>query len=684
MTMKNYTPEMLRSVAVVGHGSVGKTSFCDALLFTGGGCDRLGSVDDGTSVFDYTAESREKKHSFGSTTANCQWKDHKINILDTPGLADFYGETIGAISAAEAVILVVDGTDGVEVGSFKTWGFSQEASAPVMLYVNRVDRENADFDRVLEQTREMFSTHVVPVVFPVMEGDKFVSIVNVITGKAMDRNGVEVAVPEAAKDRCAEYRQQLLEEAAEADEELMESFFTNETLSEDELRKGIKLAIRDRGLFPLFCGTSIPPVGQRFVLDALVEYCPSPVDASRVVTTEGNALEPNPRGGFVARAFSTKLDKHVGDMVYIKVLRGSAEGSHEVVNTARNQSERLGNYYYMNGSSREDTDRIVTGDILAVAKLKATITNDVLCDKSHQLSIEPIKFPDPVYRAAITPKKRGDEDKMGAALHKLGSMDPTFIPRNEASIGQTTVSGMGELHLQTMLARMKDMNGVEAELDKPRIAYQETITRIASGAYKHKKQSGGRGQYGHVLMRIEPMPRGEGFLFTSEVTGGNVPTKYIPAVEKGVVEAMQKGPISGSEVIDVKAVVTDGSAHSVDSSDMAFKLAASKCFQDLMMQAGPVLLEPMMNLEITVPDEFMGDVMGDVNSRRGKIQGMAAQGGFQVIKALVPEAELYQYTSTLRSLTQARGSFAQTFSHYEAAPREVQQKVMDDHQKDED
>lgn len=682
--MKNYTSDKLRNVVVLGHGSVGKTSFCDAMLFKAGGCERLGSVDEGTSVFDYTSESKEKKHSFGSTIANCEWNGHKVNIIDTPGLADFYGETIGAISAAELAILLIDGTDGVEVGSFKTWSFAAEAATPVFVYVNRVDRENVNFDRVLEEAREMFNMHVVPVTFPVMEGEKFKCVANSITGKAIDAAGKEIPLPDSAKDLCEGYRMQLVEEAAEASEELMEAFFENETLTDEQLSVGISLAVRNRGLFPLFCGTSIPPVGQGFVLDSIVKYGPSPLDAEPLKTADGNTVKSDPKGGFIARAFSTKLDKHVGDMVYIKVISGSASGSHEVINTSRNQSERLGNYYFMNGSSRTDTDTMITGDIIAVAKLKSTITNDVLCDKSSQVNLEPIHFPNPVYRAAIEPKKRGDEDKMGAGLHKLGAMDPTFITRNEASIGQTTVSGMGELHLQTMLTRLKDMNGIETELFRPRIAYQETITKTAAGAYKHKKQSGGRGQYGHVLMRVEPMPRGEGFVFASEVSGGNVPTKYIPAVEKGVVEAMQRGPISGSEVIDVKAVVTDGSSHSVDSSDMAFKLAASKCFQDLMMQAGPVLLEPIMIIEITVPDEFMGDVMGDVNTRRGKIQGMEAQGGFQVIKAVVPEAELYQYTSSLRSLTQARGSFTQSFSHYEPAPRDIQQKVMDEYQNDEE
>ncbi|MCD4706903.1 MAG: elongation factor G [Candidatus Sabulitectum sp.] len=682
--MKNYNSEKLRTVSVLGHGSVGKTSFCDAMLFAGGGCERLGSVDDGTSVFDYTAESREKKHSFGSSIATLDWNNCKVNIIDTPGLADFHGETIGAISASDTAILLIDGKDGVEVGSFKTWNFAKKADIPVFIYVSRIDRENTNFERVLEEAKEMFNKHVVPVVFPVMDGDSFVGIVNAITGKAVNAAGNEIPIPDSAKDLYEDYRMQLIEEAAEADEELMESFFANETLTEAELKKGIKLAVKNRGMFPLYCGASIPPVGQKFVLDAITTYSPSPLEASPAAVTEGDPVSHDPKGGFVARAFSTKHDKHVGDMVYIKILRGSAEGSQEAINTAKHQTERLGNYYYMNGSSREDADRMIVGDVIAVAKLKGTITNDVLCDKGSQVKLVPISFPNPVYRAAIRAKKRGDEDKMGAGLHKLGAMDPTFITKNESSIGQTTVSGMGELHLMTMLARLKDLSGVEAELFKPRIAYQETITKKASGAYKHRKQSGGRGQYGHVLMRIEPTSRGEGYLFASEVSGGNVPTKYIPAVEKGVIEAMHRGPISGSEVIDIKAVVTDGSAHSVDSSDMAFKLASSKCFQNLMMEANPILLEPIMALEITVPDDFMGDVMGDINSRRGKIQGMEAKGGFQVIMAAVPQAELYQYTSSLRSLTQARGSFTQSFSHYEATPREVQQKIMDDYQKDED
>ena len=682
--MKNYNSEKLRTVAVLGHGSVGKTSFCDALLFAGGGCERLGSVDDGTSVFDYTSESREKKHSFGSSMATLDWNGIKVNIIDTPGLADFHGETIGAISASDMTILLLDGKDGVEVGSFKTWNFAKTENIPVFIYVSRVDRENANFDRVVEQAKEMFNRHVVPVVFPVMDGDSFIGVVNAITRKAFDASGNEMEVPESAKEQCEDYRMQLIEEAAEADEELMDIFFANETLTAEELKKGIKLAVKNRGMFPLYCGVSIPPVGQRFVLDAIVEYAPSPLEATPAPVIDGDPVLPDPKGGFVARAFSTKHDKHVGDMVYLKILRGSVEGSHEAINIARHQTERLGNYYYMNGSSREDATRMVVGDIMAVAKLKGTITNDVLCDKSDQVKLVPISFPNPVYRAAIRAKKRGDEDKMGAGLHKLGAMDPTFITRNEGNIGQTTVNGMGELHLMTMLARLKEMSGVEAELFKPKIAYQETITKKANGAYKHRKQSGGRGQYGHVLMRIEPTPRGEGYVFSSEVSGGNVPTKYIPAVEKGVVEALHKGPLSGSEVIDVKAVVTDGSAHAVDSSDMAFKLAASKCFQNLMMEAGPILLEPIMALEITVPDDYMGDVMGDVNSRRGKIQGMEAHGGFQVIKAAVPQAELYQYTSSLRSLTQARGSFTQVFSHYEATPREVQKKIMEDYQKDEE
>ncbi|MCP4646759.1 MAG: hypothetical protein GY852_03360, partial [bacterium] len=329
---------------VLGHGSVGKTSFCDAMLFAGGGCERLGSVDEGTSIFDYTSESREKKHSFGSSLATLDWNDHKINIIDTPGLADFHGETIGAISASEMSIILIDGTDGVEVGSFKTWSFAKQSNIPVFIYVNRIDRENTDFDRVVLQAKEMFNKHVVPVVFPVFEGDSLVCLVNAITGKAVDTSGKEIPIPDSATDLREDYRMQLIEEAAEADEELMEVFFANETLTDEELKRGIKLAVKNRGLFPLYCGASIPPVGQKFVLDAIVEYAPSPLEVPATQVTEGDPISPDPKGSFIARAFSTKHDKHVGDMVYIKVLRGSVVGSHEAINTARHQTERLGNY----------------------------------------------------------------------------------------------------------------------------------------------------------------------------------------------------------------------------------------------------------------------------------------------------------------------------------------------------
>jgi elongation factor G len=673
--MKDYPPEKLRSVAVIGHGSTGKTSLCDSLLYRSGGADRLGSVDDGTSVFDYSAESRERKHSLCLSMGICEWSGHRVNLLDTPGLEDFHGNTIGGISASDGVILVLDGTDGVEVGSYKTWNFASDADVPVMIWVNRVDRENADFGRVLSEARDSLSMHVVPFVFPVVEGGSFKGLVNVLTGKAVDPSGREMPVPDSAKDSFDTYRAQLMEEAAETDEALMEAYFANDTLSPDELAAGIRTAVSRRDLFPLFCGTARPPSGQEFLLDAVTGFIPSPLERHPEHAEDGSEVNPDQSGPFVARAFNTNLDKHVGDLVYIRVLRGGIKGSEDVSNTDRNQTERLGNYYFVNGAERIDASRLVTGDVAAVAKLKQTVTNQTLSGKGKAVRLRPIAFPAPVYRTAIAPKKRGEEDKMGAGLSKLAAQDPTFVVKNETEIGQTTISGMGEQHINVMLERLKDLVGVEAETFKPRIAYHETISRTASGAYKHKKQSGGRGQYGHVFLRLEPLPRGEGFVFESEVVGGTVPTKFIPAVEKGVVEALSNGPISGSKVVDVKAVVYDGSSHSVDSSDMAFKLAASRCFKEVMMQAGPALLEPIMDLEITVPEEFMGDVMGDINSRRGRIQGMEADGTFQIIRAQVPEAELYQYTNALKSLTQARGSFRQQFAFYEPAPRDVQDRI---------
>jgi len=685
--LKNYTPDKLRTVSVIGHGSVGKTSLCEALLFTGKGSDRLGSVDAGTSNFDHTAESRDRKHSLSASIGFVEWNGSRINIIDTPGLADFYGETIGSIAVSDGVVLVLDGFDGVEVGSLKTWDQAAQMSKPVMIWIHRVDKDNADFERVLENARESLGRKVVPVVFPVHEGGSFKALVNVVTGKAVGPDGREIPVPASAADALETFRLQLTEAAAESDDRLMDSYFENETLTPEELHQGMRKGVRDRSLFPLFAGTAVPPAGASFLLDAVAEFVPSPLEAPAVPTREGtseSAIAPRPDGPFVARAFSTKVDPHMGEIVFVRVVSGGIEGTSDVTNTTRNSSERLGNYYFINGPKRIDADRLVTGDIAAIAKLKSTTTNDTLAGRGTGAVLEPIRFPEPVFRVAIAPVKRGEEDKMGSCLSRFAAQDPTFILRNEYDIGQTTVSAMGDLHLKVILGRLKELTGVETETFKPRIAYHETISRKAEGFYKHKKQTGGRGQYGHVYLRLEPMERGSGFVFESQVVGGNVPTKFIPAVEKGVLEALKDGPISRSEVVDVKVVVFDGSSHPVDSSDMAFKLAARKCFKEVMMNAGPSLLEPVVSLEVTVPEEFMGDVMGDLNTRRGRIQGMDAEGSFQIIKALVPEAELFQYSSTLKSLTQARGSFSQHFEGYEPVPREVQERVQSEVQQTDD
>lgn len=685
--LKEHTSETLRTVAVIGHGSVGKTSLCDALLFAAGASERLGSVGEGSSVFDFTAESRERKQSLSASIGMCEYADHRLNIIDTPGFADFYGETIGAISVSDGAILVLDASSGVEVGSLQTWGFASRAAVPVLIWINRIDRENADFERVMTQLRETLNKKCVAVTIPIGSGPSYGGHIDVLTGRAHDRSGAEIPVPSNEAGRLETYRKELIEAAAETDEALMESFFANDTLTPEELEKGLKAAVAGRNLFPVLAGCSVPPEGQKSLLESIVTLVPSPLQGRPAGTLDGqadSAIAPDPAGGFVARVFRATIDKHVGDMVYFRVLRGSIEGAVDVLNTNRGMTERLGNYYFVSGARRTEASKLITGDIAAAAKLKSTSTNDTLCDKQKQVSLKPISFPNPVHRAAISPKKRGEEDKMGAGLTKLSSLDPTLVFKNEAEISQTTLSGMGEQHLATVLARLKDLYSVEAELSKPRIAYHETISKAVNGQYKHKKQTGGRGQYGHVFLKLEPMPRGEGFHFASEVVGGTVPTKFIPAVEKGVTEALDRGPVAGSKVVDVRVAVFDGSFHAVDSSDMAFKLAASKCFKHLMLEAAPQVLEPMMSLEITVPDEFMGDVIGDANSRRGKILGMESEGGFQVIRALVPEAELYQYTSSLRSLTQARGSFTQSFSHYEPVPREVQEKIMAEVTRDEE
>ncbi len=675
----NYNSDKLRTIAVIGHGTVGKTSLCDSLLFAAGAVERLGSVDSGTSQFDYTDESRERKHSLSSSMGIVEYNGYKINIIDTPGLADFHGATIGSVTVSDGVLLVIDGSDGVEVGTLKTWDFAARNEKPLMIWVNRVDRDNADFARTLEDVRKNLRKSAIPVTFPVKENGVFSAIVNVITGKAVNADGKEIPVPDSAKDNLEMYRMQLVETAAESDDKLMESFFENETLSDEEMATGLKKAVSTRSFFPVFSGMAFPPAGQEFLLDSILALVPSPLEGSSVAATDRNKeveIAPDPSGPFVARVFNCKVDTHMGEIVFVRVQSGCIEGTTDISNTTKNASERLGNYYFISGSSRTDANRLVTGDIVAIAKLKHTTTNDTLGLKGSKIILKPIVFPEPVYRVAIAPRERGNEDKMGTGLSVLAAQDPTLILRNESEIGQTTLSGMGELHLKVMLSRLKDSTGVETETFKPKIAYHETITKKAEGSYKHRKQTGGRGQYGHVFIRLEPLPRGTGFEFSSKVVGGNVPTNFIPAVEKGIVEAMKNGPISSSKVVDLKAVVYDGSYHPVDSSDMAFKLASRKCFKDVMLNAGPSLLEPVVNMEVTVPEEFMGDVMSDLTSRRGRIQGIEAEGAFQVIKVSVPEAELFQYTSTLKSLTQARGSFVQSFEGYQPVPRDIQEKIM--------
>lgn len=677
--MKNYSSDKLRTIAIIGHGSVGKTSLCDSLLFKSGAVERLGSVDNGTSLFDFSDESRERKHSLSSSLGIIEYKGCKINIIDTPGLADFHGATIGGITVSDGVILVIDGSDGVEVGTLKTWDFSARNDKPLMIWVNRVDRDNADFERILEDIKNNLRKSAIPVTFPVKENGVFIAIVNVLTGKAVNAESEEIPVPDSAKDNLELYKMQLVETAAESDEKLMETFFENETLTEKELNIGLKKAVATRNFFPVFGGLAIPPVGQKFLLDSIPALIPSALESPAVQATDGNKeveISPDSSGPFVARIFCSKVDTHMGEIVFARVQSGCIEGTTDISNTSKNSSERLGNYYFISGADRTNTDKLVTGDIAAIAKLKNTSTNDTLGQKGSKIILNPIVFPEPVYRVAIAPKERGNEDKMGSGLSLLAAQDPTLILRNEGEIGQTTLSGMGELHLKVMLSRLKDSTGVETETFKPKIAYHETISKKAEGSYKHRKQTGGRGQYGHVFIRLEPLPRGAGFEFQSKVVGGNVPTNFIPAVEKGIVEAMKNGPISKSKVVDIKAVVYDGSYHPVDSSDMAFKLASRKCFKDVMLNAGPSLLEPVVNMEVTVPEEFMGDVMSDLTSRRGRIQGIEAEGAFQVIKASVPEAELYQYTSTLKSLTQARGSFTQSFEGYQPVPRDIQEKIM--------
>lgn len=684
--MKTYQTEQIRNIALIGHGSCGKTTLTEAILFATGVTTRQGRVDDGNTVSDFNKEEIARKVSIGTSVIPIEYDNIKINFVDTPGYFDFVGEVYGALRASESVLILVDASAGVEVGTEKSWKYAEEYNLPRAIYVNKMDKENVEFNKVLDAITNQFGNKVVPFTLPIGEGVGFKGIVDVIEEVAYEYNGKnskKVDIPAELHSEIESIKDSLMEKVAETDEELMEKYFEGEAFTQEEIRKGIKAAIRNRDLIPVIIGSAEKTMGMDVLLNFIKNYMPNPAEIGSVVGYKDeekverklDAKEP-----FSALVFKTIVDPFVGKLSIFKVLSGKITKDQEIYNSSKDENEKLGGLFVLRGKNQIEVSEIVAGDIGATSKLQYTQTGNTLCDKFNTIVYDKINYPKPTLYLAVEPKAKGDEEKISAALSRLTDEDPTFVVERNAETKQLLIGGQGNMQLAVIIDKLKNQFGVEVNLTKPKVAYRETIKGTASVQGKHKKQSGGAGQYGDVHIRFEPSEKD--FEFAEEVFGGAVPKNFFPAVEKGLRESLEHGVLAGYPVVNIKATLFDGSYHPVDSNEMAFKIAASLAFKKGMEQAKPVLLEPIMRVEILIPEEYMGDVMGDMNKRRGRILGMEPQGdGTQLIIAEAPQAELFEYAIDLRSMTQARGSFTMEFLRYEEVPANIAEKIIEEAKK---
>ena len=696
--MPDFKSEQIRNISIIGHGSCGKTILSEGMLFAAGVTNRFGKIEEGNTVSDYHKDEIERQQSINSSLLNCFWKNSKtetvkFNIIDTPGFMDFLGEVKSALRVTETALMVVDSFKGVEVGTEACFKFTKENNNNIIFVINKLDAENAVFEDTLEQLKESFGSQVAVVQFPVNHGIGFNEVIDVIKMKMLkfntDGKGEYqlLDIPADFKDKADDYHQKLVEAIASEDDALMEKFFDSGSLSEEEITNGLKLGLRERRLFPVFCTSATTNVGIKPLMDFIADYSESPADKApekghRPNSSDVIEVKPDVNAGPVLFIFKTISEKNIGELSFFRVYSGKVTPGMDMINEATGKSERLAQTYTMNGKDRKEIAEVITGDFAGVVKLKDSHTNNTLCAKSFPVVLNPIDFPTPNMTLAIAPSRKGEEDKLGTALHSFHEEDPTFVMNYDPEISQTLIHGQGEIHINTIINRMKAKYGLDVVLSEPKIPYKETIRRSVDNVeYKHKKQTGGRGQFGHVVIKIEPQPRGQGFEFVDAIVGGVVPNRFIPAVEKGVIETMQSGVMIGCKVIDVKVTLHFGSYHTVDSDELSFKLAASQAFRKGFKEASPVILEPIYEVEIFFPEEFMGAVSGDVSSRRGKILGMESEGRLQVIKCHIPLSEMSGYSSKLRSFTQGRGTYTRKFSHYEDVPKEVETKIIADYEK---
>ena len=683
--MKVYTTDKLRNVALVGHQGSGKTSLVEALVFNTGAINRLGRVEEKNTVADFEEDEKNRGLSLSTALVPCEYNDYKINVLDTPGYTDFQGEVKNAIHVADAAVVVVDAVSGVEVGTEVAWNFAAETNLPLIAVVNKMDRENASFANALNSLRTAFPDYkFVPVTLPIGQEHEFKGVVNVLTQQAyMDEGKTATEVPADMADAVEEARMALVEAAAETDDALIEKYFEEGDLSTEEVRQGIRRAAKDPSLHtvPVFVVSATHNIGTIPLMEAFTVYVPSPeTRAFQAVVGEDEVEEisgpQSDDGKLAAYVFKSSTDKFVGTLNYFRIFSGHMTSDTRYYNVNKDVEERVGSLLVMRGKEQLPVAEMHVGDIGAVAKLSKTTTGDTLTTKSDPVQVASPQFPDPLYAVAVKPRTQADGAKIGPVLTSICDTDPTLRWRQESATKQTILEGMGEMHINIAISRAEQL-GLGLETEMPKVPYLETITRTATAVYRHKKQTGGAGQFAEVHLRVEPMERGSGFEFASEVFGGAISQPFIQSTEKGVRQALESGVIAGFPVVDVKAVVYDGKEHPVDSKDIAFQIAGRGAFKEAVQNAGPALLEPIMNVRVIVPEEYMGDVMSDMNTRRGRVQGMDTVGGKSVVSAQVPLAEMLRYGNDLRSMTGGRGIYTMEFSHYEQVPTHLMQEIID-------
>jgi elongation factor G len=684
--MAKYESKSLRNLAIVGHGGTGKTSLCESFLFISGKNERLGRVDDGTSTMDYEPEEQKRRISISSSINFVEWNKYKINIIDTPGDSNFTYDIKCSMSVVENALVVIDAVGGVEFQTQKVWEYADGFNLPRIVFINRLDRERADFSAALASIKNKFSKKVTPVCLPIGKEDKFNGIVDLISSKAYlfsDNKGAGKAtdIPADMADEAKNMRSAMVEDIAETDDDLMNKYLEAGELTAEEIKQGLRKGVTSGNLIPVVCGSAIKGIGISLLLDLIVDSMASPVDRGAIkgkkpggdAAAERKTSEDEP---FSAIVFKTIADPYAGRLTLFRVYSGKLNPDSSIYNSTKKISEKFGNIFFLEGKNQKPAEVLIPGDIAGVAKLKETVTGDTLCNEKAPIIFEKVEVPPPIMSFAIEPKSRGDEEKIASSLHRLTEEDPTIVFSRDLQTKEMILSGMGQVHIEVNIEKMKRKFGVEVNLHTPKVPYKETIKGKTNVQGKYKKQSGGRGQFGDCWIDIEPLPRGTGFEFADKIVGGVIPQQYRPAVEKGIVEAAAEGVLAGYPVVDFKISLVDGSYHTVDSSEMAFKIAGSMAFKKGVMQCQPILLEPIVNIDIEIPEEYMGDVIGDLNSRRGRVLGMDTKGTNQVIKGQVPLAEILKYAPDLRSMTSGRGNFTYTHSHYEEVPSFIAEKII--------